>query len=342
MTPAIRTPTSGIDGAGGTLAIKSPFNSVTPQWVEIEFDTGDSWSPDPQFVDFGSFHNFYSTALHEIGHAIGLAHNFDPGSIMYPYDNGTITLGSGDIADIQSLYGATPRPVSAVINGTSGDDTLQGSSENNTIDAGAGSDRIHPGGGYDIVFGGDGLDFTLLDGNYRDYVVVVAGDTAGTVDTRLFGSDDLDAYDHVERLVFYDGVLATDVDGTNGAGAVYRIYQAAFDRTPDVGGLTYWTEQADKAMSTIEMAARFIDSDEFRHLYGSSSPPAEQFITLIYRNVLHRDPDQGGHDFWTGQLAHGMSEAEMLARFADSAENRADVIGAISNGIWLNTVGDYG
>jgi hypothetical protein len=36
-----------------------------------------------------------------------------------------------------------------------------------------------------------------------------------------------------------------------------------------------------------------------------------------------------------------MSEAEVLARFADSPENRADVVGVIANGIWINLEGDY-
>ncbi len=57
---------------------------------------------------------------------------------------------------------------------------------------------------------------------------------------------------------------------------------------------------------------------------------------------MHRGPDQGGYDYWIGQMSHGMSEAEVLARFSDSTENRADVIGVIGSGIWLNPEGDYG
>ena len=239
-------------------------------------------------------------------------------------------------------------------NGSSGVDAFVGSGLNDTIDLGTGNDLGYGAGGNDRFIadaswgnwyiGGDGLD-TVAYGITRAQATVTSqtqlGKQAIEVD-RATAPGTHDMLSGVERLEFLDGRIALDIDGTNGAGAAYRIYQAAFDRTPDVGGLTFWTEQADKAMSTIEMAARFIDSNEFRTLYGSSNPPHEQFISLIYQNVLHRAPDQGGHDYWAGELAKGMSEAEMLARFADSAENRADVIGIISNGIWLNAAGDYG
>jgi hypothetical protein len=335
---------NAIDGAGGTLGATSwvPVNSVRPTWVEIEFDSAENWTANPIVVPDANISNFYATALHEIGHAIGLAHSLIASSIMYPYD-GNITLSSFDVGDIQLLYGPSVQPALATVYGTDGPDVMEGNAAGSIVYAGAGSDHIHPGGGDDLINGGDGLDFVQLDGNYGDFIVAANAETEAVAlfDARFGSPDGLDAYDEVERLVFDDGVLATDIEGTNGAGAAYRIYQAAFDRTPDVGGLTFWVEQADKGMSTIEMAARFIDSDEFRHLYGSSSPPAEQFIELIYQNVLHRDPDQGGHDYWAGQLAQGMSEAEMLARFADSPENRADVADVIVQGIWLNPEGDY-
>jgi hypothetical protein len=192
-----------------------------------------------------------------------------------------------------------------------------------------------------VVSGGAGIDTVHINAASTDFLWSPTGDdTAALTNYKDQNLAQMMLVD-VERIEFTNGRAALDIEGTNGAGAAYRIYQAAFDRTPDVGGLTFWVEQADKGMSTIEMAARFIDSNEFRNLYGSSSPPAEQFIELIYQNVLHRDPDQGGHDYWAGQLAQGMSEAEMLARFADSPENRADVADVIVQGIWLNPEGDY-
>jgi predicted Zn-dependent protease len=50
----------------------------------------------------------YQTGLHELGHALGLAHSTDASAVMYPvvgYDNRD--LDTSDVAGIQALYGAT-------------------------------------------------------------------------------------------------------------------------------------------------------------------------------------------------------------------------------------------
>jgi hypothetical protein len=48
--------------------------------------------------------------------------------------------------------------------------------------------------------------------------------------------------------------------------------------------------------------------------------------------VLHRAPDAAGYDFWT-QALHTSSRADVLVGFSESAENQAQVIGTIQNGI---------
>ncbi len=51
--------------------------------------------------------NLFLVAAHEFGHALGMAHSSDPGSLMYPvysYDGG-YPLSNDDIMGIQALYG---------------------------------------------------------------------------------------------------------------------------------------------------------------------------------------------------------------------------------------------
>jgi hypothetical protein len=51
--------------------------------------------------------------LHEIGHALGLADNADPNSVMYyQASSNNDMLDSNDIAGVQALYGAGPSSVS--------------------------------------------------------------------------------------------------------------------------------------------------------------------------------------------------------------------------------------
>ncbi|MDR3539101.1 MAG: matrixin family metalloprotease, partial [Acetobacteraceae bacterium] len=63
----------------------------------------------------GTSTQLFEVVLHEIGHALGLAHSSDPSAVMYPIvgpQNGT--LDASDIAGIDALYGARANTTGAV------------------------------------------------------------------------------------------------------------------------------------------------------------------------------------------------------------------------------------
>jgi hypothetical protein len=125
--------------------------------------------------------------------------------------------------------------------------------------------------------------------------------------------------------------LAFDVAGN--AGQAYRLYQAAFDRTPDVGGLGYWISAMDGGSSLHSVAEQFVGSAEFKTLYGSNASN-DTVLKAYYQNVLHRPADEGGYKFWLNALdTHAVSLADLLVQFSESQENQTQVIGTIQNGI---------
>lgn len=135
----------------------------------------------------------------------------------------------------------------------------------------------------------------------------------------------------VERIDFKDQNLAYDIDGN--AGQAYRIYKAAFDRTPDGGGLGYWINAIDNGQTLETVAAQFIGSDEFKSKYGDN-PTDEAFLTALYANVLDRGPDNDGYQWWLNELSSGSRTRDaVLAGFSESTENKENVIGLIGNGI---------
>jgi hypothetical protein len=176
------------------------------------------------------------------------------------------------------------------------------------------------------VTGQSGLD-TLVYASARAAATIVNQGT-GVSETDAAGSHATLA--NVERLKFSDGMVALDVHGT--AGEAYRLYQAAFNRTPDKAGLGYWIDAMDKGMTLTQAAAGFAGSAEFASRYGANASDT-QFVQALYQNVLHRAGDSGGADFWLHALQSSVSRADVLAHFSESAENQTQVIGSIQNGI---------
>ena len=140
----------------------------------------------------------------------------------------------------------------------------------------------------------------------------------------------MDIYHDVERVEFSDGTVAVSPE----AFQVYRLYQAALDRVPDIGGVSYWIDRAEHDASIKAIANEFIVSNEFVSAYGEN-PTNEEYVDLLYNNVLGRDPDQGGYDYWTGQMDNGLDRADMLLAFADCDENIALTGAATADGVWI-------
>jgi hypothetical protein len=89
-----------------------------------------------------------------------------------------------------------------------------------------------------------------------------------------------------------------------------------------------------RGMDVVEVAARFVDSEEFRQLYGNSPSPSV-FINRLYQNVLDRTPDSTGLNWWISQMQNDPSKtfSKVLADFSESLENQTNVAAQITDGI---------
>lgn len=119
-----------------------------------------------------------------------------------------------------------------------------------------------------------------------------------------------------------------DTIGDRNTAEAYRLYQAAFNRTPDQAGLDHWTDVLDGGASPLSVAQAFVQSAEFQAAYGGAGLDNAGFVGKLYDNTLHRPADLDGQQFWTAQLNGGASRASMLLAFSDSTENRLGTAGA--------------
>jgi hypothetical protein len=135
----------------------------------------------------------------------------------------------------------------------------------------------------------------------------------------------------IERALFTESKDALALSMAGNLGQVYRLYQAAFDRTPDKIGFGFWLSVSDAGQTLTAISQSFIDSAEFTALYGANTSNMA-FIDALYDNVLHRDGEASGVAFWNDALEYGTSRADVLIEFAESVENRVQLADVIGNG----------
>jgi hypothetical protein len=200
-----------------------------------------------------------------------------------------------------------------------------------------GSDTIFVGDDADFVSGGDGFDRVVFEFARDDYQIERFGRELRVRDEFNFQNQDILV--DVERVAFSDGALLLDIESA-GLAFAYRIYAAAYGRTPDEAGLRFWVDQLEDRGGLPDagdkefLASFFLTADEFVDLYGAN-PSNEDYIDALYRNVLKREADQAGYDFWLDVIDSGWGRDDLLVWFADSNENIANTAPDLDDGVWV-------
>ena len=97
--------------------------------------------------------------------------------------------------------------------------------------------------------------------------------------------------------------LAEHVNFTQPDAQVLRLYLAFFNRQPDVKGANYWVRIRHEGSTLANISGYFTLSREFSLNYAGTSNP--EFLDRVYENVLGRNYDQGGFDYWLALLTSG-------------------------------------
>lgn len=227
-----------------------------------------------------------------------------------PLPNGSynVTVVSVDDAG-NARAGQAPTAMTVAHNGfqggTAGADTITANAGSNAIDGGAGLDAV--------VYGGSRDAYAIKKETWGYSVTAPNGEVDG-----LF---------NVERIKFDDGWKAID----NVSAQIYRLYEAVLDRPAEETGLGYWNWRMDNGTSLHQVATEFMIQPEFKTLYGAN-PTDQEFIHELYRNVLDREPDEGGLLYWSQMIGQN-GRAQMLIDFAESPENQAQVIDVVGKGL---------
>ncbi|MBD0273537.1 MAG: DUF4214 domain-containing protein, partial [Acetobacteraceae bacterium] len=172
---------------------------------------------------------------------------------------------------------------------------------------------------------------------------------AGEAEGRKFWVDSLDrGTSHADVLVSFSesaenkaGTAALVQGGiwdrNEAAAEVARLYDTVFGRSPDAPGLVAWKDAIEGGRATLtQVADAFTKSAEFQTQYGNLGN--REFANALYVNTLDRPADQAGLDHWTGVLNAGVSRADVVLAFSESAEH----VNLTSHSIQSETPGEFG
>ncbi len=83
---------------------------------------------------------------------------------------------------------------------------------------------------------------------------------------------------------------------------ITEAYQRALKRDPEPGGAAYWLGELRRGrLSPEELYSTFLFSDEM--YYGQGGGTNAGYVTALYRELLMREPDQGGMNDWMTRLS---------------------------------------
>lgn len=97
---------------------------------------------------------------------------------------------------------------------------------------------------------------------------------------------------------------------------VERLYSVILNRKADNAGKAGWVSSITSGATAYSVAHGFVFSPEFTNKNVSN----EEFVRVLYRTVLDRDPDAQGLNAWVGELNRGCSREQVFAGIVKSPE----------------------
>lgn len=118
--------------------------------------------------------------------------------------------------------------------------------------------------------------------------------------------------DIVKSYAYSDEWVGTLIDG---------YYQSTLGRGPDASGRAYWIGVIKSGTTPAEVAAYFYASPEY---FSRSGGTNRKWVGDLYRQILHRNPDSSGLNYWTGLADRGVGRDVIALDFFQSIESRRD------------------
>jgi hypothetical protein len=331
----------GWSGTTETRVINgTTFNRITRGFVTFN----------PFSCEFGNHCNIREIATHELGHALGFHHSWQPSfggsptaaqqaATMYyiaHFDGRCAALQQDDRNGVAFVYPGSSPPPTLSIGGRVmlGTGALSGVSFGGsgatctTSDAGGNySCTVASGWNGSITASRNGVTFTPAS---RSYTNVTANQTAQNYAATAADTDIDGIPDFVESTEGTNPNIKDNDVFSNARLFVMQQYRDFLGREGDSGGVTFWAGQINSGARTrAQTVDNFFNSTEFQN---NTAP-----VTRLYFAYFLRVPDTGGLNFWLGQFRSGVSLEAISQAFAQSTEFQSRY-GSLTNSQFVSLV----
>jgi hypothetical protein len=214
--------------------------------------------------------------------------------------------------------------------GNDGDDVLGTAAGNDRLDGGNGDDTLFAGRGDDALAGGAGGD--VLQGGRSDsgqwQFYLKDGKVVGQHQMALTGAAAMETVQAVElNHGFAD--LAFSTAAATHLQDLSLLYHAAFERAPDLAGLSFWST---KGMTVQQLAEGFLASPEAQANLLSLSN--QDYVAKLLQNSVGRTASAAETANWVAKLDAAPGDVSVRAGvFADIA------LTAEHKGLWVTADG---
>lgn len=101
---------------------------------------------------------------------------------------------------------------------------------------------------------------------------------------------------------------------------IQNLYIAFYGRPADAAGQEYWADELEAAGGDLSAIINaFASSEEYQRNYGDLE--AAELVNALYQQILGRDAEEAGLDFYVGELADGnITEGEIALAILNGAQ----------------------
>jgi len=193
-------------------------------------------------------------------------------------------------------------------------ENLIGSDADDTIILNDVSNNVDGNNGYDIVYENvDSLDNVRID-KLGDQIIVAdvssGFDRLENIESLYINDQEININSYERDFIEIDNAQADDIG---------RLYLSLLDRVADEAGILYWMQNIEDGYSLNDIANSFVHSQEFTTTYGDTENN-RVFLDTLYQNVLYREADEAGLEYWENEMDNGFSQADVALSFSNSVE----------------------